>query len=117
MSYRLGLSLPAWCALSQLPTPVAEHRFSPPRRWRFDWAFLAERIAVEQEGGIWTKGRHTRGAGVVKDMEKYNQAAIDGWCVLRATPDQIASGAILETVRRALQARASRTYGEDHDHA
>jgi len=40
-------------------------------------------IAVEIEGGVWTGGRHTRGAGFRQDMEKYNEATAMGWRVFR----------------------------------
>lgn len=69
-----------------VPAPVAEHKFHPLRRWRFDYAWPAEFIALEVEGGVWTGGRHTRGAGFVKDMEKYNAATVLGWRVLRVQP-------------------------------
>ena len=72
--------------------PITEYRFSPPRRWRFDFAWPTWMIAVEQEGGVWIQGRHSRGAGMVKDMEKYNTAALLGWRVFRFTPQQIKSG-------------------------
>ena len=86
-----------------LPPVICEFRFAPPRRWRFDYAWTEEMVALEVEGGIWTQGRHTRGKGVLGDMEKYNEAAIRGWKVLRATPDQVQSGAILATLERALR--------------
>ena len=69
-----------------LPEPVLEHRFHPVRRWRFDIAWADHMIALEVEGGVWTGGRHTRGSGFMKDMEKYNTAAAMGWIVLRAVP-------------------------------
>lgn len=68
-------------------TLTPEYRFAPPRRWRFDFALVEHRIAIEVEGGAFTRGRHTRGVGFVKDMEKYNAAAVAGWWVLRYTPD------------------------------
>lgn len=71
---------------------LIEHRFYLPRRWRFDFANPRLKIAVEQEGGVWSFGRHTRGSGFVKDMEKYNMAVKLGWRVLRFTPQQIRSG-------------------------
>jgi hypothetical protein len=78
------------------PLPVAEYRFAPPRRWLFDFAWPAQKVALEVEGGVWSKGRHTRPKGFLGDMEKYNAAAIDGWRLLRVTPEQIQSGEVYE---------------------
>lgn len=63
--------------------PEREYRFAPPRKWRFDFAWPALRVAVELEGGVWTGGRHATGAGLIADMDKYNAAASLGWRVLR----------------------------------
>lgn len=62
-----------------------EYRFHPKRKWRFDYADVAHKIAVEIEGGIWSGGRHTRGSGYAKDVEKYNEATKLGWRILRYT--------------------------------
>ena len=51
---------------------------------------------------MWTNGRHTRGAGFLKDMEKYNEAALRGWHLLRVTPDMVQDGTAIELVKRAL---------------
>jgi very-short-patch-repair endonuclease len=67
---------------------VREHRFHPERKWRFDFAHPASRTAIEIEGGIWN-GRHTRGDGFQKDAEKYFEAHIRGWRVVRLTPNLI----------------------------
>lgn len=76
-----------WCALA--PTtcaePVTEYRFARPRRWRFDFAWPDLRIAVEIEGGVYTRGRHVRPGGYQGDIEKYNAAVLAGWRVLRYT--------------------------------
>jgi len=75
-----------WTLLaSDLPEPEREYRFHPTRRWRFDFAWPAEKVAVEIEGGIWTRGRHVRGSGFEKDCEKYNMAVAEGWRVFRLT--------------------------------
>lgn len=97
-----GVAFPVLCRAYGLPEPVPEHRFDLARRWKFDWAFVPEKVAVEQEGAVWVNGRHTRGAGVIKDMEKYNRAAVLGWKVLRATPQQMAAGDILASVKAAI---------------
>ena len=72
-----------------LPAPEREYRFAPPRLWRFDFAWPTQFVAVELEGGKWTKGRHTRPKGFQADCEKYNAAAIAGWRVLRYTGDDL----------------------------
>lgn len=99
-----SVSFPTLCAAVGLPEPIAEHRFDASRKWRLDWAWPEQKIALEQEGGIWIQGRHSRGAGMVKDFEKYNAAAAAGWRVLKATPKQIASGDILPTLLSAFGA-------------
>lgn len=81
--------LPLSVYFSKLPKPVPEYRFAPPRRWRFDLAWPGVKVAVEQEGGLWISGRHNRAPGMIKDMEKYNTAALLGWRVFRFTPQQI----------------------------
>jgi very-short-patch-repair endonuclease len=75
-----------------LPIPVLEYRFHPVRRWRFDAAFIEQRIALEIDGGLFIGGRHTRGAGAERDMEKFAEAMILGWRVLRVSPGQLKSG-------------------------
>lgn len=87
-----------------LPEPTPEHPFDPPRRWRLDLAWIAPRVALEVEGGIWIQGRHTRGAGFLKDMEKYNRLAVLGWRLLRVTPEQFYAPETVELVRKALAA-------------
>lgn len=76
-----------------LPAPVREHRFHAVRRWRFDYAWPEQRVALEVEGGVWTGGRHTRGAGFVGDMEKYNAAVLAGWRVVRVVPSKLCASA------------------------
>ena len=88
-----------------IPRPVREHVFAPPRRWRFDFAWPDIKVAVEVEGGIWTRGGHSRGAGMVKDAEKYNEAAILGWLLIRVTGVTISNGVALETIERAVKSR------------
>lgn len=86
-----------------LPAPVREHRFHAIRRWRFDYAWLAEKVALEVEGGVWTGGRHTRGAGFLGDMEKYNAATIAGWRVVRVTPSKLCASATIGMLESLLK--------------
>ena len=71
---------------------VKEYRFCPSRKWRFDFAFPTEKVAVEIEGGVWVNGAHNRGAHFLSDMEKYNWATINGWKVLRYTNSNLKQG-------------------------
>lgn len=75
-----------------IPRPQTEFRFHAERRWRFDHAWPQQKVAVEIEGGVWSGGRHTRGSGFIKDMEKYNVAGLLGWRVFRFLPDQLKKG-------------------------
>jgi hypothetical protein len=87
---------------SGLPRPIPEFRFARPRKWAFDFAFPEQKVAVEVEGGIWTRGRHTRGAGYLADMEKYNRANHLGWRLYRTTPDGLTTQATLDALRELL---------------
>lgn len=62
-----------------------EFYFHETRRWRFDWAFAKVKIAVEFEGVMSKKSRHTTVTGYTGDAEKYNAAQQLGWVVLRYT--------------------------------
>ena len=70
--------------------------------WRFDFALLEPRIAIEVEGGVFTGGRHTRGAGYSEDCKKYNMATLYGWRVLRFTTQQVRSGEALKIIEQAI---------------
>jgi len=85
--------------------PVRELRFCPERRWRADFAFVEEKVLVEVQGGIWTGGRHGRGAGIENDYEKWANAACLGWTVVPVSTSQVKRGQALEWVLRILSRR------------
>lgn len=85
-----------------LPAPEREFIFAPPRRFRFDFAWPVPRIAVELDGGTWIGGRHTRGSGFERDLEKLNLAALLSWTVLRFTGAHLRSGDALRLTALAL---------------
>ncbi|MGS3139356.1 hypothetical protein ACB316_14190 [Aeromonas sanarellii] len=74
------------------PDPTTELMFHPKRKWRFDYAWEEQKLALEVHGGIHSGGRHTRGRGFVEDRAKMNEAALLGWTVLEVTPEHIKSG-------------------------
>lgn len=101
---------------------------SAGRRWRFDIAWSDLKVAAEIEGGIFgnpvtchncgtrvkaqtktgtwfevrTGGRHNWGKGFERDVEKYNEAAIMGWKVLKIIPSHIENGFAVDWLERIL---------------
>jgi very-short-patch-repair endonuclease len=86
------------------PLLTAEHKFHPTRRWRFDFANIPAKVAIEVEGGQWSGGRHTRGSGYSADCEKYNEAQLCGWVVFRLTGEMI-TVTNLERIRDFIRGR------------
>jgi very-short-patch-repair endonuclease len=83
---------------------VRQFEFWPTRRWRFDFALMAHRIAIEVQGGTWINGAHSRGSGIERDCEKSAYAVAAGWRVIYVTGNQVKSGQALEWVRLAVGA-------------
>lgn len=100
---RLSLPFPAQCTALGLPEPVAEHKFHPTRKWRFDYAWPDHKLALEVQGGLFVQGRHSRGAALMKEHEKLNAAVQLGWRVGFVTPKQVANGEAVGIVELALR--------------
>jgi hypothetical protein len=104
----------AACKAHGLPEPVAEYQFHPERKWKFDWLFEGL-VAVEKEGGIYGKGKpcvmckrrppgaHSSIERLKSDMEKYNEAAMAGFLLIRVLPEQIEDGSAFALIKRALE--------------
>lgn len=89
-----------------IPIPEKEFMFHDKRKWRIDFAWyrvnnILIKVAVEIEGGIWTKGRHIQPRGFIKDMEKYNEISLNEWILLRFTPKKIN----FDLIKKALKLR------------
>jgi len=84
----------------KFPEFVREYKFHTKRRWRFDFAWPSQKIAVELHGGIFTNGRHTRGQGFLNDREKINEAIILGWKVGEFSTAMVKSGEIIVWLER-----------------
>jgi hypothetical protein len=113
----------ALCVAHGLPEPVTEYIFAKwkggkpdcshrgrtyackcgatRRRWRFDYLFDGW-LAVEKQGGLFSKGRHVRGKALLAEYEKLNEAAILGYTVLFLTPKQFEAGEAFAIIKRAL---------------
>ena len=93
---------------------VSEHKFHEKRRWKFDFANIETLTAIEIEGGAFANGRHTRGKGFVNDMEKYNNAVLLGWVVLRFTPSQMNESATYDLIKQVLNNRKNGMIQTNH---
>lgn len=100
-AFRRGLFF-AMLVGAALPLPEPEVRFDPDRMWKFDYAWRTAKVALEVDGGAFAGGRHTRGAGFRRDLEKMNAAVVGGWKVLRVLPEQLTNKATETALRRLL---------------
>lgn len=119
-----------------LPEHETEYAFASPRKWKFDYAWVPQRVAVELEGGAYGRrvrcqncgeivraakqdgeaGREVRIGGAhntsryFSDLEKYNVAAALGWCVLRFTRQNVENDPheMVDLLRRVLDQRDNR---------
>lgn len=87
----------------KIEIPEHEFKFHAKRRWRFDYCWVSKKIALEVEGGIWINGRHNRGSGFIKDMEKYNNAALLGYRIIKCTPTSLVSIENIELIKNILK--------------
>jgi hypothetical protein len=97
---------------------LRELQFYPGRKWRFDFAHPAARVAIEIDGGTFgiaggkrcrvcrqaPLGRHSRGSGRTKDLEKALAALEEGWIVVALTPPMVHTGTV-ERIRRLIEVR------------
>jgi hypothetical protein len=112
----------------EIPPFEREYRFHPTRMWRFDFAWPEHMLALEIEGGAYGRpvichncgarvmrrlkdgrnimiregGRHTSGKGFEKDLEKYGEAAVLGWRVIRINDKMIERKTGEDMVKRAI---------------
>lgn len=87
---------------------IHEFKFHDKRKWRIDHAIPTHKIAIEVEGGVWTKGRHVNPSGFISDMDKYNALSCAGWMLLRVQPKDLYSEKLLDNIRECC------TNKEDH---
>lgn len=97
---------------------VTEFQFLDGRKFRFDFANEAAKVAVELEGGVFGRGgkkcatcgqvsagRHSRPMGFHGDCEKLNLAAAAGWRVFRFTTKHLKEQPVqcVEMVSKAIK--------------
>ena len=87
---------------AKLPEPTREYRFHPDRKWRFDFAWPDRMFAVEIQGGTYSSGRHSRGVGITRDLEKLGQAMLLGWTVYCCDTVLVSRGDALRIIEAML---------------
>jgi hypothetical protein len=68
-----------------------EWQFHPARKWRFDFADIELKCAIELDGGTFQSRRtgHSSGTGLRTWREKNNAAMLLGWRVWHYAPEEI----------------------------
>ena len=89
-----------------LPIPQFELAHIPGRKFRLDVAWPnpggGGGVGIEVNGGVWSRGAHGRGKGIVRDYEKNNLALLTGWRILQILPADLCT---LETATMVLNLR------------
>lgn len=70
---------------------------------RYIWDFRVNSYLIEVNGGIWHKGGHNTGAGLIRDYKKANVAALAGYHTLFFTADDVNSGEALRVIEEAIK--------------
>lgn len=96
---RLASQFERLWSLHKGPALTKEVVFYPGRRFRFDYANHCAKAAIELDGGVFIRGRHSGGMGQVRDAEKGRLAAYSGWNVIHFTTKCLT----LENVRQAVE--------------
>lgn len=112
--------IPGLLEASGVPRPVTEFKFHAKRKWQFDYAWPEQKIALEKEGGVFGKGKccplcgrrspgaHSSVTGISRDIDKYNEAQMLGWIVIRVLPNEFTKKGwpgLLAKIERALSCR------------
>lgn len=97
----------------RLPAYKRQYMFafeSDQREWKFDFAFLDYKVAVEVEGLVMKRidgkmvclGRHVHPSGYEEDCIKYATGESLGWHVLRFNQHLVKNGTCIKFVIRTL---------------
>lgn len=106
---RLASQFEKLWAFHKGPALTKEVTFYPGRRFRFDYAHHVAKAAIELDGGVFIRGRHSGGMGQVKDAEKGRLAAYTDWNVIHFTCRCLTIEnvkAAVEWVKRLIRERA-----------
>jgi hypothetical protein len=101
-------------------SPQPEHDADdiiPGRKHRADFLWRGQRVIVEMQGGAYSRGRHTRGAGYEGDCEKLNLLVAQGYRVFWLTRGMIRADPIrwVSLVRESVDPLPFTDFGFDRE--
>ena len=81
-------------------TLMPEFKFCPTRKFKADYCIIEWLLLLEIEGGVFTGNAHGSISGILRDIEKYNLAVIEGYVTGRIILQRYEIGK--RTIRTAL---------------
>lgn len=84
----------------ELPAPERQAKLIPGREYAFDFAWPAAKLAVEVNGGEWSRGAHNRSWGQRRDNEKARLVQELGWRLWTFTGSEVRDGTAIDALRR-----------------
>jgi very-short-patch-repair endonuclease len=74
-----------------IPVPERQYKALEKRRFKWDFAWIEQKLLVEIQGGTWVKAQfgHTSGVGYRRDCFKNDLATAVGWNVMQFTTDMV----------------------------
>ena len=101
---KLELELLSQIRMIGLPEPAVEYMAIPGRKFRYDLAFIPQKILIEIQGGIYSyKPSHASAGGIRRDCEKANLAVAHGWRLFHFTPDMVRNGEAVRMIEEAIK--------------
>ena len=82
----------------------SEYPFAKPRRFRFDFAHLPSKIAIEIQGGVFMPNSgHNNGASLVNEYEKLCLASYLGWRIFFLSSVTVSDENIYKLIATAIR--------------
>lgn len=88
-----------------LPLGEAQVQGIPGRKFKFDRAWVPEKVAVDINGGTFARMGHSTGTGIERDCVKACLAGVNGWLYLPLTKHMIEDGRAVDIIAIALIVR------------
>jgi hypothetical protein len=87
---------------------IRQYRYAGDRKLKGDFAvwpltFENDKLLVEVQGGIFSRQAHGSLQGIKRDLDRAQQACLNGWYWLPVTPQQVEDGTAKEMVRKWLE--------------